>query len=1071
MTMLVAMTASVFISDKWMLSKAAQTPVIEQVPVHNVTETIDYTKQRQEKNRGLITNVIPFEYEGPEGISVKKEFENLSELRNFDFAEAGIGDYVKTKGYYSSGDSGGGVYLLTNTPIQVDGKTVKEDAGRILTLSQKLDGKTVYAVLQGNGEKLRVSAAQFGAVGDGVTDDKLALKAAFNSGADEVYLEKGKEYFVSATIWITGANTTVKGQGATLFLDNRSSGNNSNWDDRLVLLNGARNYFIENVRFEMRSTKYMGITSLTACYKGENQGFRHCEFYIPRTVFSEDPLGFKEATRKYATCCVTGYSGWKDMYLEDNIVENYADCYAGGCIGLNDIWFQGSKGAVVDNCYMSYNCKDEVIAIFSGSGNWSTDETYVKDVVIKNCDIYGLRGQYTRDMAFTIGYDDHPVSNIKYLNNHIESVGGWRGICVGKGATDVVLEGNEIVHMGNSYDAQTWSGVIDCGYRDDRATLVKNNKIYIPGSTQYNVCFIVQGNAQVEGNEIQCDADTRFVFGGPMDVLENKVVLNGECKGLTENVVNATENHFVVNSAYNGTTMFHQSGTLNTDRVVQGNTVELKNGVSDNLGWCNAFCLSDIVSNGHSVSMTENTITAQNMNDNITFSYLGIYRIPKEEELLVNFIDNDIDGHFDHTAGDSRENVTLEVKKHSNYQVSFDSQGGTPVKTQTVEYGEKAKEPSVSRKDYSLLGWYQEQNGQEAWDFSKDTISHDTNLYAKWIKTYDWKQEEQGTKLVKYDGTHFYQNEMVTYLGETYYFDFNGYRKTGLVDVNGETYYFDPQSGHLSQGFFEENGNRYYALSQGIVAKKQWILFGEEKYYALEDGRLATGQVSIDGKMYHFTNTGTLISSVFTEEDIKEENKDINPIEPDNPEHSGESNSSQSNQEENKNQPESNLPDSNENQTNTEPTKPSEDKNQTKPGTSKPNGDKNQAKPGTSKPKGDKNQTVADISKETDVQNQSNSAKDTLMESDVTQVMEESSVVAEESIDYETEIVDFKKEKEENENIKDSLETGIKEEESLLNLEERKAENQKKIIGILVLAGVLSGAVLFYAFLLIKRGK
>lgn len=67
------------------------------------------------------------------------------------------------------------------------------------------------------------------------------------------------------------------------------------------------------------------------------------------------------------------------------------------------------------------------------------------------------------------------------------------------------------------------------------------------------------------------------------------------------------------------------------------------------------------------------------------------------------------------------------------YNVYFDSQGGTEVADQSVHKGDLINPPASPEKDGNVFaGWYKEKDCQNAWDFSKDTVSTDTTLYAKW---------------------------------------------------------------------------------------------------------------------------------------------------------------------------------------------------------------------------------------------------------------------------------------------------------------------------------------------------
>ena len=100
------------------------------------------------------------------------------------------------------------------------------------------------------------------------------------------------------------------------------------------------------------------------------------------------------------------------------------------------------------------------------------------------------------------------------------------------------------------------------------------------------------------------------------------------------------------------------------------------------------------------------------------------------------------------------ENLTLEakwkeiVKEENNekeevikYTVTFDSNGGSKVSKQTVEAGEKAKQPKApTRSGYTFQGWYL---GSTKYNFS-NKVTKNITLTAKWKKN-----EETVTPTVK----------------------------------------------------------------------------------------------------------------------------------------------------------------------------------------------------------------------------------------------------------------------------------------------------------------------------------
>ncbi len=85
---------------------------------------------------------------------------------------------------------------------------------------------------------------------------------------------------------------------------------------------------------------------------------------------------------------------------------------------------------------------------------------------------------------------------------------------------------------------------------------------------------------------------------------------------------------------------------------------------------------------------------------------------------------------FTACSSDSEEQETQQQPEIVNYTVSFNSDGGGDVASQTVESGKLATEPTTkpSKTGYTFSAWY---DGETAFDFSKP-ITKNTTLTAKW---------------------------------------------------------------------------------------------------------------------------------------------------------------------------------------------------------------------------------------------------------------------------------------------------------------------------------------------------
>lgn len=70
----------------------------------------------------------------------------------------------------------------------------------------------------------------------------------------------------------------------------------------------------------------------------------------------------------------------------------------------------------------------------------------------------------------------------------------------------------------------------------------------------------------------------------------------------------------------------------------------------------------------------------------------------------------------------------------NTYTVSFESNSGTQVSSQTIEEGGLVSKPeNPSRTGYSFMNWYSNPNLTTIWDFDSDTVSSDITLYAGWV--------------------------------------------------------------------------------------------------------------------------------------------------------------------------------------------------------------------------------------------------------------------------------------------------------------------------------------------------
>lgn len=75
------------------------------------------------------------------------------------------------------------------------------------------------------------------------------------------------------------------------------------------------------------------------------------------------------------------------------------------------------------------------------------------------------------------------------------------------------------------------------------------------------------------------------------------------------------------------------------------------------------------------------------------------------------------------------------LKAAPGYTVAFDTCGGSTVPSAMTAQNKTMVAPAnPERSGYTFAGWYKDADCTQAWDFSKDVVTADMTLYAKWTK-------------------------------------------------------------------------------------------------------------------------------------------------------------------------------------------------------------------------------------------------------------------------------------------------------------------------------------------------
>lgn len=146
----------------------------------------------------------------------------------------------------------------------------------------------------------------------------------------------------------------------------------------------------------------------------------------------------------------------------------------------------------------------------------------------------------------------------------------------------------------------------------------------------------------------------------------------------------------------------------------------------------------------------------------------------KEGYTFANWFNRNGDAAWNFDTDTVSKNTELYAKwTIKTFTVRFDAKDGTPVPSdQSIKYGNKASKPTEPTKaNYDFGGWFNKE-GDTPWDFDVNTVSKNTELYAKWtIKKYEvtYTNGDDGTLSVTLEGKPFVSGNKVEH-GKTLVF-------------------------------------------------------------------------------------------------------------------------------------------------------------------------------------------------------------------------------------------------------------------------------------------------------------
>lgn len=415
--------------------------------------------------------------------------QNFSSVKDMKSAQNLLsGQLVKTDGYYNSKYGGSAYYdILDTTELEIDDKEcIKLDNGK-------------YAVIHVINDTISVN--QFGAYGDGIHDDSLAINKAINSSFSNISFESS-QYKISSMIEINTDNKFMFGNDSEIFYDDDFIF----VDDFIVRIYKSSDQIIKNISIDglkiinknsTRTAEHLMLKIINA----ENIDVTNCKIEAFTDENNKNRCVTNMDLREY----------WKNINIDGCEFINTTLAPAGGTI-----WIRAGKNGTGNLNFTNNKIKksshDETIGIF-GAG-------VVNNVSISNntIDFDDTNVEIKSNPVMCFGLQSTNVENIEFSNNNVKAIAGGTFMLVDKVDTMII--------KGNKFDLTALSSAV--------------GTVYFGGTGQSSNIIFENNNVNLIGNN-----STSEVFGDLTEMNNNHINVNTpfiifieKCNKLYNNTIN-----------------------------------------------------------------------------------------------------------------------------------------------------------------------------------------------------------------------------------------------------------------------------------------------------------------------------------------------------------------------------------------------------------------------------------------------------------------------------------------------------------------------------------------------------
>ncbi len=558
--------------------------------------------------------------------------DNVNEALNKD-----VGTFVLTKGYNTAYDGGNACYKVLESLKTNDYIITNEDNTKCLKYITYNSIINIKQMGYKDNEVLDEYVNKF--------TEKINLK--------NLFVNKGT-YKVISNFNVDVSDKSYYSYEANIYSDddyNKDGGING---CLFYVFNNIKNIIINGFDLKININKKLKSPLLGLVSARDIDGLKiyNCSFYLPN-----------EASIYPSSGIIDFFTGWQNVEIKNCHLENHSSTVGGGGLGFRDILKRNCKNAIVENNYIYSNCKDEVIAVFSG-GDTSlypneTGGGSIDNVIFKNNTIEGGKPNDDigpRVVGLTVGYQLSPVTNVVFIDNDIKMYSANYLLLYGK--TDTLTFKNNNVLIDSSYQEKLYTLFWHNTHADEAFNIIVENN-YFETINNSTIRTVSETDKEFSFINNTCNFNLVARLFDSLSIYENNNFIIDTISGCIYHNIKEVKNNKITVKKLNVVYELYNLNLKNDIMIIEDEINVSSTGANF------------MMFNGNDIRFNNHTITFKKIKCNIEkveskYYYLAYDTTPVKDKGIINFINSDLsvynDKNHNFIAKDDESKIVVNYK-------------------------------------------------------------------------------------------------------------------------------------------------------------------------------------------------------------------------------------------------------------------------------------------------------------------------------------------------------------------------------------------------------------------------